>query len=434
MLDTKDWFTDCEDLAERTLSERARGLEGSAILGIAGEVTDLVAQGATVANFTVGDFAPGVFAIPPLLTRAIEDALRAGKTNYPPAVGVAELRKAIRDLYKRELGLDYPEGTVQIGAGARPPLYAAFATIIQPGDQVVYPVPSWNNHYYTYLYRAEGVALVTKAENGFLVTREELEPYLKTARMICLNSPSNPTGTVFGEDQLRDICEAVVAENRRRRAVGDRPLMVLYDQVYWQLSFDRPHFTPPGLVPEMARYTLFIDAISKCWAGTGLRVGWGVFPPWVLSRTKPLVGHMGAWAARPEQHATAAVLADHEAMKPWMAEFTSTIRARLERVRSGILAMKAEGMPVDALPAEGAIYLTVQFDLLGKSLDGRTIDSDEHIRSLLLHEAGVAIVPFTAFGLPDDTGWVRFSVGAVTDADIDGALTRIRGLLVRVTA
>jgi len=141
---------------------------------------------------------------------------------------------------------------------------------VAPGDIVVYPVPNWNNQYYAYLNRARAVAVPTRPENGFLPTAEELAPHLKVARLFCLCSPSNPTGTVFGREQLTAICEAVVDENRRRRAVGDRPLMVLYDQVYWQLVFaGSEHLTPVGLVPEMARYTLFVDAISKGWAATG---------------------------------------------------------------------------------------------------------------------------------------------------------------------
>ncbi len=433
-VDVSEWFEGCEDLAERSVNELARGLVGSSILRIAGEVNTLARRGVPVANFTVGDFAPRCFRIPDALRERIKSALDEGHTNYPPAVGIPELREAIRETYLRELGLDYPAECVQIGSGARPPLYAAFATVVAPGDNVVYPVPSWNNNHYVYLTRGRGVPVAAKPENGFLVTVDDLAPHLKTARLLCLNSPSNPTGTAFAADQLRAICDAVIDENRRRRAVGDRPLLVLYDQVYWALTFgDVVHHTPVGLVPEMARYTLFVDAISKAWAATGLRVGWGVYPPWILERTRPLLGHIGAWAPRPEQHATASLLRDTEAASAFLEPFKHVVQQRLERLRDGVLALRAEGHPVDALRAEGAIYLTVKFDLLGRRLpDGRTLSSDEDIRRLLLEDAGVAVVPFTSFGLAQDTGWVRFSVGAVDDADVDGALERLRALLVRI--
>lgn len=428
------WFEECDDLAERSLNERARALEGSAILEIAGEVDAMRRRGVNIANLTVGDFAPSCFSIPETLKDRIKAALDAGHTNYPPAVGIPELRAAVRRLYQRDLGLDYPDGCVQIGSGARPPLYAAFATTVAPGDVVVYPVPSWNNAYYVYLARAQGVAVPTRPESGFLPTVEDLLPHLRQARLLCLCSPSNPTGTAFSREQLLAICEAVLDENHRRRAVGNRPLLVLYDQCYWQLTFaGHEHHTPVGLLPEMARYTLFVDAISKSWAATGLRVGWGVFPPWIRAKTAPLVGHMGAWAGRPEQHATASLLEDAEAALAFLGPFRATICRRLQRIRNGLLAMREEGLPVDALEAQGAIYLTARFDLLGRKLpDGRVLETDDDVRRLLLEEARVAVVPFTAFGLPHDTGWVRLSVGAVDDDGIDGALDRIRALLQRI--
>jgi len=433
-VDVSPWFQDCADLAERSVSERARGLEGSQILKIAGEVDALIKKGAKVANFTVGDFSPRVFQIPDVLKQQIQAALHANKTNYPPAVGVPELREAIRALYERDLALSYPLASIQVGSGARPPIYGMFLTVVDPGDIVVYPVPSWNNNYYCYLTKARGVAVPTKPQNGFQPTIEDLAPHLRTARLLCLNSPNNPTGTVFSADRLRAICDAVLDENKRRRAVGDRPLLVFYDQVYWQLTFgDAKHHTPVGLVPEMARYTLFVDAISKSHAATGLRVGWGVFPPWILAKTQPLIAHMGAWAGRPEQHATAALLSDPSLTTEWMAGFKSAVSRKLTRLADGIQALKAAGKPVDSLAPEGAIYLSVKLDLLGRTLkDGRKMTSDDDIRRLLLEDAGIAVVPFTAFGLPYDTGWARLSVGAVDDAEVEGAIDRLGSLLDRV--
>lgn len=431
-IDTAALFAECDDLAARTPNALARGMEGSAILAIAGEVGAMKARGVDVANYTVGDFSPSEFRIPPALTEAIGEELAAGNTNYPPAIGIPELREAIRRLYKRDLGLDYPEGCVQVGSGARPPLYAAFATLLEPGDVMLYAVPSWNNPYYAYLNHAEAVAVEGRPENGFLPTLEDIAPNLQQARVLCLNSPLNPAGTVMSEEQLRAICEAIVAENRRRAAIGDRPLILIYDQVYWQLVYgEAKHYTPVGLVPEMARYTVFIDAISKCWAGTGIRLGWSVSPPWIRDRMKPLIGHMGAWAPRAEQHATARLIDDPSLLGEWPTTFASDITERLNTLRDGLLSMKAAGLPVDALAAEGALYLTVQFDLLGKTLRGQELRTDDDIRRYLLQEAHTAVVPFTAFGLTRDSGWVRFSVGAVSVADIEASLERIRTALTR---
>lgn len=408
----------------------SQGLTGSRILAIAGHVQRLMAEGRAVANLTIGDFDPKVFPIPDALRDAIEAELRAGQTNYPPAIGLPELRDAIRATYAERLGLAYPDGCVLIGAGARPPIYTAFRSIVDPGDVVIYPVPTWNVRYYAYLCGAEGVPLVTRPEDGFMPTAAELLPHLPRARMVVLNSPLNPSGTMIREDLLREVCEAILDENRRRRAAGRRPVVLLYDQVYWQLTFDgRAHLTPPGLIPEMAAYTVLVDAISKCWAATGVRVGWAVGPQPLIGKMAPLMGHIGAWAARAEQRATAKLLREPARVAPFMTHFLGAVRSRLDLLADGLGAMRAEGLPVDCIAPQGAIYLSARFDLVGRTIRGRTIDSDEALRALLLDEAGLAVVPFSAFGYPDGTGWVRLSVGAVTEDACDGALDRLRALL-----
>jgi aspartate aminotransferase len=428
-IDTSPYFDDAR-LPATVPTARSREMQGSSILAIAAHVGRLLEEGRTVSNFTIGDFDPAIFPIPEHLRDGIKRHIDAGETRYPPAVGMPQLRKAIRGQYERQLGLSYPEGSVQVGAGARPPIYAAFETLVEPGDVVVYPVPTWNVGYYVYLRGGVGIPLITKPETGFMPTASDLLPHLDRAQVVLLNSPLNPAGTVIAPELLEAICEAIVVENRGRLESGRRPLMLIYDQVYWQLTFgEYRHVTPVELVPEMARYTVMVDAISKSWAGTGLRVGYAVAPPYVVGRMKPLIGHMGAWAARAEQLATADLLNDDAAQAAYMVPFKEALRQRLTILHDGLQAMKAEGLAADCLDPQGAIYLSARFDLLGKSVGGRTIDSDEDLRIFLLEEAGVAVVPFTAFGYPEGSGWVRFSVGAVEVDDVHGAVTRLRALL-----
>lgn len=428
-LDVRPWV-ESDDLNTLLPNALANGLQGSQILAIAAHVARCRAEGRAIANLTIGDFDPSLYPIPGALKQRIIAQLEAGQTHYPPAVGVPELCEAVRAFYGRTLGLDYPKGSVQVGSGARPPIYAAFQTVVEPGDVVVYPVPTWNVRYYVYLRQAEGVAVQTRPEDGFMPTASAILPYLDRARMVVLNSPLNPAGTVIDPVLLKEICEAIVAENRRRRERGDRPVVLLYDQVYWQLVFPgHQHHTPAGLVPEMAAYTIHIDAISKCWAATGIRVGWAVAPPPLIRKMKPLVGHMGAWAARAEQLATAELLQEPQLVDDFLGDFRGRLRARLEQLSQGLKAMAAEGLPVDCLQPQGAIYLSVRFDLQGRTLAGHTVTDGESLRTLLLEEAGVAVVPFTAFGYPDGTGWVRLSVGSISEGDVDGALQRIRDLL-----
>ncbi|HZJ52839.1 MAG TPA: aminotransferase class I/II-fold pyridoxal phosphate-dependent enzyme, partial [Myxococcaceae bacterium] len=134
----------------------ARGLMGSEILKVAAEIRALVAKGQKVCNLTVGDFSPREFPIPAELRDLISEALRAGETNYPPADGMPELRQAVQRFYARGLGLSYPLDSIVIASGARPIVYGTFRSVVDPGDVVVYPVPSWNNNYYVYMTGAKG--------------------------------------------------------------------------------------------------------------------------------------------------------------------------------------------------------------------------------------------------------------------------------------
>jgi aspartate aminotransferase len=184
------------------------------------------------------------------------------------------------------------------------------------------------------------------------------------------------------------------------------------------------HYSPVELVPECAPYVIHIDAISKCFAATGLRVGWAVLPPMLQQKMKSLIGHMGAWAARPEQLATAWLLQRPELVESYMNKMRTQVSDRLQLLHRGILDMKDRGLPVDAITPQGAIYLSFRVDLIGHGFD-----TNEEIRNWLLEKAGLAVVPFQAFDLQDQTGWFRMSVGSVTIEELERALTRLEDLL-----
>ena len=248
--------------------------------------------------------------------------------------------------------------------------------------------------------------------------------------MIAMNSPLNPTGTVIDSDQLRGIATLIVEENERRNRGGAKPVYLVFDQVYRKLTFgDAVHVTPIALVPEIAPYTILIDAISKSFCATGLRVGWGFMPPGVRRRMGDILGHVGAWAPKPEQIATAALIEASDAMNAFQSTMKGKIKERLDALYAGFTAMKREGLPVDAIAPQGALYLSVHFDLIGKTVRDRSITTNEDIRRLLLHEAGLAIVPFQAFGLKEESGWFRLSVGGVSMADIEAAFPRLLTIL-----
>jgi len=411
----------------RRISAMSEGMSGSEILRIAAEIRAMTEGGQRVCNLTVGDFSPAEFRIPKVLENEIADALRRGETNYPPSNGVSPLRESVRRLYEQALGLRYEASSVLVTSGSRPGIYGTFRTIVDPGDRVVFPVPSWNNNHYCYLTGAVPVPVATTRDTTFLPTRELLAPVIRGARLLPLNSPLNPTGTAFTPEALGEICDLVLEENARRRN-GERPLYLMYDQVYWMLTFgETRHVDPVSLRPEIAPYTIYVDGVSKAFAATGVRVGWVVGPKDIIDSMNNFMGHVGTWAPRAEQIATARLLDAPDAVSAYRAEITAGLQQRLNALHDGIVAMRAAGLPVDATAPMGAIYLSARFALNGKRTpDGQVLRTNDDIRRYLLEAARFAVVPFQAFGVKEDTGWVRLSVGAVSMADIERGLPLLR--------
>ena len=427
-------YLDSPEKSDAGLSALARGVVGSEILRIAGEIRAVQATGVPVCDLTIGDFDPKYFPIPKELLEATRKALEAGQTNYPPAEGILPLREAVVRLYERDLGLTYPVDSVVIAAGARPLLYGAYRTLVDPGDIAIYPVPTWNNNHYAYLSGARGVPVPVTAASNFFPTPDQLRPHLSSARLLILNSPLNPTGTVISKQALTAITAMVLEENRRREASGKRPLYFVFDQVYWTLTFgSATHHTPVEVVPESAPYVIFLDAISKAFCATGMRVGWGVMPPAMRKRVSDILGHVGAWAPKAEQVGVAALLNKPEAVQVFRDSVRQKLSQRLEALYGGMMDMKKDGFPVDAIEPQGAIYLSARFDLCGRNVNGTVLKTNDDVRRLLLG-AGLGVVPFQAFGLAGESGWFRLSVGAVSMDDIAAAFPRLRALLAAVPA
>lgn len=401
-------------------------LEGSAILKIAGEIRQRVAAGEKICNLTVGDFDPRQFRIPASLEQGITQALARGETNYPPGNGLPALREAVVTYYERSLGLRYPVESVLITSGSRPGVYGTYCTLVDPGDRVVYPAPSWNNNYYCHMVGAVADPVTTTAEESFMPSAEVLAPHLRGARLLALNSPLNPCGTAFTAEALGAICDLVLEENARR-SKNERPLYLMYDQVYWQLTFgETVHVDPISLRPDMARYTILVDGISKAFAATGVRVGWVLGPTDVMEAMNNFLSHVGTWAPRAEQVATAALLLHEDGIADFRRQLIAGVQARLDALYQGISALKSQGHAVDAIAPQGAIYLSARFNLYGKTTpEGDVLKNSEDIRGWLLRQAGLAVVPFHAFGAEGESGWCRLSVGAVSVEDIAAALPRL---------
>ena len=408
----------------------AAGLSGSEIIRIGNQVSEQVRQGANICNLTIGDFDPRIFPIPADLTTGITEAYRAGQTNYPPAAGIAELRQQVSKFLKTRQGLDYSPDELLIAGGSRPLIYATYRAIVDPGDRVIFPLPSWNNNHYCHLTGATPVAVPTHADNNFMPSAADLAPHLPGAVLLALCSPLNPTGTVFSKAGLQEICDLVLAENQRR-GPDEKPLYVLYDQIYWLLTFgNTEHHDPISLRPELRPYVIYIDGISKCFAATGVRVGYSFGPAAIINQMKSILGHVGAWAPKAEQVATAHFLPDTAAVDEFLGSMKHRLQASLNGLFNGLKALKSEGYPVDAVAPAGAIYLTIKIDVLGRTTpEGTVLATTAELTSYLISEAQLALVPFSAFGSPATEPWFRASVGAETVESIQSALPRLRAAL-----
>lgn len=412
------------------LSHLAENLIGSEIIKIGNEVNDLKAQGQQIANLTIGDLNSNIYPIPSELKAGIQKAYDNNLTNYPPANGLLSLRKSVSEDLKNRWNLDYSPNEILVAGGSRPLIYATFRTIVDEGDKVVYPTPSWNNNHYAFLTNAEKVEVETRPENNFLPTAEDLKPHLKGAVLLALCSPLNPTGTMFTKEQLTEICQLVIEENQSRSS-DEKPLYLMYDQIYAMLTFgDVKHYNPVSLFPELKDYTVFIDGTSKCFAATGVRVGWSFGPSHIIDRMKSLLGHIGAWAPKPEQEAAAEFLADTAAVNNFVDDYKGKINHALNVLHKGFQSMKTKGFAVDSIEPMGALYLTIKMDYVGKTKpDGQKINDTSDLVFYLIQEAGAAFVPFSAFGNSKEMPWFRASAGGLSVEEIQMMLPKLEGAL-----
>ncbi len=412
------------------IATMAEELVGSEIIKLAGEIKEKIAQGAQIFNYTIGDFNPDIFPIPEELSAAIIRSYQSGETNYPPANGILELRQELSKFIEKKQGLAYHADEFLVAGGARPLIFAAYQALVNPGEKVLFPVPSWNNNHYTHLSRGQQVFVETTPENNFMPSANELKDHVQDASLLALCSPLNPTGTVFSKDQLQSICDLVLAENRRR-GPNEKPLYILYDQIYWQLCLgDVKHEDPVSLCPELRPYVVFIDGISKSLAATGVRVGWGFGPAHVINKMKAILGHVGAWAPRAEQVASARFLSDEAAVDRYMVVIRKKASDRLNAFYAGCKDLNEKGFAVKAIAPKAAIYLTVQFDLIGKKdANGKVLANTQDVTAFLLDQCGLAIVPFYAFGASRDSTWFRLSVGTAAMTDIPIVFQRLESSL-----
>lgn len=415
-----------------TLSQFAESLIGSEIVKLGNEISRRVREGEKIYNYTIGDFNPEIFPIPAELEEQIITCYKLHYTNYPPADGLPELRNAVAGFVAEHQSIHYSPNEIQIASGGRPLIYAFFKTIVDKNDKVIYAVPSWNNNHYTDMNQGVHCIIEAFPENNFMPTVADIKPHIDGAVLLCLCTPQNPTGTTMNRETLEEICDLILEENKKRTG-NARKLYLMFDQMYSMLTYDGvKHYNPVFLRPEMKEYTVSIDGISKSFAATGVRVGWALGPAHVLAKMRALMSHIGAWAPMAEQKATANFLVQKEAVARYLQRYRNELQERLVSIYNGCIRMKEQGLPIDSIAPQAAIYLTIKLDLIGKHADGKLLHDQKDVTEYILNKARLAIVPFSAFGAGKNSPWYRISVGTCVKSEIPEMLALLENALLEL--
>lgn len=400
----------------KKLSKVGNQIIGSEIIKISQQIKE-IAKTKSVQNLTIGDFDSRINPIPSKLKDGIIKCYEEDLTNYPLSPGELSLRKSVSEYLKERQGVDYSESEILIGGGVRPLIYTVYKSILDEGDGVVYPVPSWNNNHYTFLHNAVKIPIECKAENSFFPTIEDVRSTIQEARLVCICSPQNPTGRIISPEVLKGICEVIVQENKRRG--GEKPCYLFFDQIYSDLSQEGQFVHPLLLCPEIREYLICADGISKSLCATGIRVGWLFGPSDIIGKMTELFSHIGAWAPKPEQNAVARYLDEYEDMIEYISDKRRRYAQIIDTICNKFESMRDKGFRVDCQRPEGGIYISVYLDYVN------SFGSTEQYISFLINTCGLGIVPFEYFGSKENKGWFRISIGNIDLNEIEGVVRTI---------
>ncbi len=392
------------------ISHRVGGIAPSATLAVDSTAKALRAAGRDVIGFGAGE--PD-FPTPDHVVAAAEKACGDPKMHrYTPAAGLPELREAVADKTRRDSGFNVPASQVLITNGGKQAVYMAFATLLDPGDEVLLPAPYWTT-YPESIRLAGGTAVdvVTTPDQGYRVTVEQLEA-ARTPRtkVLVFCSPSNPTGAVHTPEEVRAI----------GRWAADAGLWVIADEIYEHLVYGDARFASlPVEVPEIADRCIIVNGVAKTYAMTGWRVGWLIGPADAVKAAINLQSHAASNVSNVAQAAALAAVAGP-------LDAVAQMRLAFDRRRQTMHRMLSDTPGVVCPMPEGAFYCYPSLlGVIGRTLRGRTPTTSADLTTLILEEAGVAIVPGEAFGTP---GYARLSY-ALGDEDLTTGVQRMSDLL-----
>ena len=375
------------------LSKIVQELQPSATLAMSAKARELKMQGKTVYDLSLGE--PD-FRTPERICKAAADAIKAGHTTYTVASGIPELKKAVVEKYKSDYGLGYSPAQVVVANGAKHALHNAFATTLNPGDEVIIPAPYWVS--YAELVKLTGavpVIVPTEESQNFKMSAEQLEQTITPkTRMLLLCSPSNPTGAVYCRSELEAIAEVVL----------DRDLFVLADEIYNKLIYGKNEFVSfPTLRADLPDRTIVINGVSKTYSMTGWRIGWSLSPINVAQKMGELQSQQTSNPCSISQYAALSALTGSQDCVQLMH---SAFLERRDYVSKRIAAI--EGLSCSEIDGAFYAFFNVQ-KFLGRKLGGVPIDNSAQFCLELLAQKQVATVMGSAFGCE---GYVRASFAA----------------------
>ncbi|MAF89735.1 MAG: aspartate aminotransferase [Bdellovibrionaceae bacterium] len=374
------------------LSRRAKNIQPSPTLSLAAKAKELKAEGNDVISLTVGE--PDWNTFPEVVDVAIE-SMKSGNTKYVPPVGIPALRKAIAEDYNTKFSTNYSDVNVSVSTGAKFILFAAFQAVIDPGDEVIIPSPFWVS-YPEMVTLAEGVPVVVKCdkESRFKMTPQLLESSItEKTKMVLLNSPSNPTGMVYSQSELKALAEVLKKHPN---------ILVLSDDIYNLLVFNERGLAPHLLeaCPELESRTICVNGASKAYSMTGWRVGWALGP-------KEVIKAMGSYQS---QSVSCASGFSQEASLYALKNTEDKVRASVEVLKQRKQKLSDKLNAIDGIEVEepeGAFYIWLNvLGIQGKSYKGKKLESSSDVAKQLLDDEMVATVPGDAFGLD---GYLRLS-------------------------
>ena len=392
------------------VSARIAAIAESATLAVDGKAKALKAAGRPVIGFGAGE--PDVPTPGYIVEAAIEAARKPANHRYTPTPGLPELRDAIVAKTQRDSGYSITADQILVTNGGKQAVYQSFASILDPGDEVILPSPYWTT-YPECIKLAGGVSVEVFADEtqDYLVTVAQLEAARSDkTKVLLFCSPSNPTGAVYSPEQVRAIGQWAY----------ENGLWVITDEIYEHLLYDGATATSlPVAVPEMADRTIILNGVAKTYAMTGWRVGWMIGPKDVIKAATNLQSHLSSNVSNVSQRAAIAALTGDLAAVHEMG-------VAFNRRRKLIVAMLNEIPGVICPTPQGAFYVYPSVKaLLGKEIRGKRPQSSAELATLILEEVEVAAVPGEAFG---PSGYLRFSY-ALSDEDIVEGITRVQKLL-----